>query len=160
MNARNKENSHNYALCFFLSDTTASTARSTSGRTRKTCPPFVPTSHQSSYSTTRPALTDHTQVLMDSISPISLILCFFQGFTLMSDMYVTNNLITIPFQTMPYRSSRGSTTPRTPLCSTSYPSSTPSGSSLTSGPCSPGTDTPTERSMLVTHTNTHLSMAG
>ena len=88
MNARNKENSHNYALCFFLSDTTASTARSTSGRTRKTCPPFVPTSHQSSYSTTRPALTDHTQVLMDSISPISLILCFFQGFTLMSDMHM------------------------------------------------------------------------
>lgn len=54
---------------------------------------------------------------------------------------------------MPYRSSRGSTTPRTPPCSTSYPSSTPSGSSPTSGPCSPETGTPTEDGASWSHTS-------
>ena len=53
---------------------------------------------------------------------------------------------------MPYRSSRGSTTLRTPPCSTSSPSSTPSGSSPTSGPCSPGTGTPTDEECLYVRT--------
>ena len=58
----NKKNCNQIRL--FFSGITASTARWTSDRTRKTCPPSAPTSHQSSYSTTRPEHTDHIQVLL------------------------------------------------------------------------------------------------